>query len=114
MKRNIIAAIVCLFIIASSSAAQDKKQPKKDKVDKVNSTVPAQASKDKKNTPGCDTSFWRYVYNPERLDVLEKCKTVTGIIEESNAAEDVDQPIFLKPDKGQEKMLTKKNKKKKD
>jgi hypothetical protein len=61
----------------------------------------------------CDTSLWQYVYNPARLQVIEKCKTVTGIIEESNADEDGDQHMLLKLDKGQKHLLKEKNKKKK-
>jgi hypothetical protein len=53
------------------------------------------------------------VYNPERLQVINKCKTVTGVIEESNADEDGDQHMLLKLDKGQHELLTKRNFKKK-
>jgi len=63
---------------------------------------------------GCDTSHWKYVYNPSRLEVIQACKTVTGTIEESNADEDGDQHMLLKLDAGQEDLLTKKNRKKKD
>jgi hypothetical protein len=61
----------------------------------------------------CDPNLWKYVYNPERLQILDKCKTVTGTIEETNADEDGDQHMLLKLDKGQEKLLTKRNIKKK-
>ena len=29
----------------------------------------------------CDPAAWKFVYNPDRLQVMDKCKTVTGIIE---------------------------------
>jgi hypothetical protein len=69
--------------------------------------------KDNGTTINCDTTFWKYVYNPERLQVINKCKTVTGKIEESNADEDGDQHMLLKLDTGQEDLLTKRNFKKK-
>jgi len=62
----------------------------------------------------CDTSLWKYVYNPDRLEVIAKCKTVVGVIEESNADEDGDQHMLLKLDNGQDELLTKRNRKKKD
>ena len=73
-------------------------------------TTPA---KDTSTSADCDLSLWKYVYNPERLEIIEKCKTVTGIIEESNADEDGDQHMLLKLDSGQGDLLTKRNVKKK-
>lgn len=52
------------------------------------------------------------MYNPERLKAINKCKTVIGVIEESNIEEDRDQHMLLKLDNGQEGLLTKKNFKK--
>ncbi len=57
----------------------------------------------------CDPNLWNYVYDHERLQVLDKCKIVTGVIEETNADEDGDQHMLLKLDKGQKDLLTKKN-----
>ena len=62
----------------------------------------------------CDPGLWKYVYNPDRLQVLDKCKTVTGTITETNADEDGDQHMLLNLDKGQENLLTERNMKKKD
>lgn len=53
------------------------------------------------------------MYDASRLQVLDKCKIVTGIIEETSADEDGDQHMLLKLDKGQKDLLTKKNKIKK-
>src|ERR1051326_4172454 len=30
---------------------------------------------------GCDQTLWNHVYNPTRLQVFDKCKSVTGVIE---------------------------------
>ena len=69
-----------------------------------------QNKKQKDNTTvDCDKSFWKYVYNPSRLQVIKKCTEVTGIIEESSANEDGDQHMLLKLDDGQGDLLTKKN-----
>jgi len=53
------------------------------------------------------------VYSPKRLQQLAPCISVTGIIEESNADEDGDQHFLLKLDPGQDKLLNKRNQKKK-
>ena len=63
---------------------------------------------------GCDPNKWKFVYDPDRLEVLDKCKTVTGVITERNADEDGDEHMLLKLDKGQNKLLRKKNLTKKD
>ena len=62
---------------------------------------------------GCDASLWNHVYSPKRLEQLAPCITVTGVIDESNADEDGDQHFLLKLDPGQDKLLNKRNQKKK-
>lgn len=62
----------------------------------------------------CDSSKWKEVYDPERLQVLDRCKTVTGTITERNADEDGDEHMLLKLDKGQKELLLKKNYSKKE
>ncbi len=66
------------------------------------------------NINRCDPKLWQYVYNPDRLQVINKCMTVTGVIKESNADEDGDQHMLLKLDAGQENLLKPKNMKKKN
>ena len=62
---------------------------------------------------GCDASLWNHVYNPKRLDQLAPCISVTGVITESSADPDGDQHFLLKLDPGQEKLVNKRNLKKK-
>src|SRR6266498_1696894 len=62
----------------------------------------------------CDSKLWNFVWEPQRLDVLDKCKTVTGVIVEKNADPDGDEHMLLKLDHGQENLLKKKNYTKKD
>jgi hypothetical protein len=75
--------VVCLFSILFSSAQK--------------------ASSD------CDKNLWNFVWEPSRLQVLDKCKTVTGVIVEKNADPDGDEHMLLKLDEGQESLLQKKN-----
>ena len=46
----------------------------------------------------CDQSLWNHIYNPQRLQVVESCKTVTGIIESKRVEADGDYHIRLKLD----------------
>jgi hypothetical protein len=62
---------------------------------------------------GCDASLWNHVYSPKRLQQVAPCISVTGMIEESNVDEDGDQHFLLKLDPGQDKLLNKRNQKKK-
>ena len=57
----------------------------------------------------CDPELWKHVYNPERLKVIKDCITVTGVITESHAEADGDHHLLLKPDAGNENLLTRKN-----
>jgi len=57
----------------------------------------------------CDPEIWKHVYNPSRLKVIKDCITVSGVITESRAEPDGDQHLLLKPDAGNESLLTRKN-----
>ena len=123
IKKLLIPAILnFLFIYSSCEIKKEKKHKKKDKEEqttssdneeKSTSSNQMQNKQDNSTTFDCDTSLWKYVYNPERLEVIDKCKTVTGVIEESSANDDGDQHMLLKLDAGQEDLLIKKNTKKK-
>ncbi len=71
-------------------------------------------SEAQKTVNSCDPKLWNFVWEPERLDVFDKCKTVTGVIVEKNADPDGDEHMLLKLDAGQENLLKKKNFTKKD
>jgi hypothetical protein len=108
-----IVVISSALLLFSCEEHKEKKHKKKDKEEKEATTNEASNTKDANSSINCDTSLWRFVYDPTRLQVIDYCKTVTGIIEESNADEDGDQHMLLKLDAGQEDLLTKKNLKKK-
>lgn len=62
----------------------------------------------------CDRSLWDRVYDPLRLEVIDACKVVTGVIEEQDQNEDGDTHMLLKLDPGSPDLLAKKNYKKKN
>ena len=92
---------------------KEKKHNKNDKEEQTTSSDQTHNVQDNNTTVDCDTSLLKYVYNPERLEIVDKCKKVTGMIEESSANDDGDQHMLLKLDNGQDDLLTKKNIKKK-
>ena len=63
---------------------------------------------------GCDASLWKHVYNPTRLQQLAPCVSATGIVEESVADPDGDQHFLLKLDRGQDALVNKRNRRKKN
>jgi len=66
------------------------------------------------NAADCDASLWDRVYTPKRLQQAAVCLSATGVIDESDADPDGDQHLLLKLDPGQESLVNKRNKKKKD
>jgi hypothetical protein len=100
--------IIFVSVFTPCHAQKHKKHKKKNKEEKTSSLNESKKVKDHTSI-NCDKSFWKYVYNPSRLQVITKCVEVTGIIEESSADEDGDQHMLLKLDNGQGDLLTKKN-----
>ena len=105
--------VLLITLFSSCETKKEKKHKKKDKEEQTNSSDQTQKVQDNNTAIDCDTTFWKYVYNAERLEVLDKCKTVTGVIEESDDNEDGDHHMLLKLDSGQDDLLNKKNIKKK-
>jgi hypothetical protein len=62
----------------------------------------------------CDKKLWNFVWEPSRLEVIDQCRTVTGVIVEKKADPDGDEHMLLKLDPGQENLLKKKNYTKKE
>ncbi len=122
MKKYRLFKLAALLLIFSCSSNQNKTaalttNKATDSTSDQTQTGNAQpANTDQQTTSGasgCNEALWKHVYDPTRLQVLDKCQVVTGVIEESNADPDGDQHMLLKLDKGQKDLLTKKNKKKK-
>lgn len=77
--------------------------------------VPTQAADDMSRLAAdCNTSLWTHVYNPARLKVANRCIAVRGTVDESSADDDGDQHLLLKLDPGQDQLLKKKNRTKKN
>ena len=108
--------ILSIVVISSCEMKKEKKHKKKDKQEETSKSDAGQSLKDSADTDAlaCDPTIWKYVYDPTRLEVVDKCMTVTGVIEESSADDDGDQHMLLKLDAGQENLLKKKNIKKKN
>ena len=114
--RAILLMLLPSLFFSSCLEIKEKKHHRKDKeIEKVISDITQNVKY--KNTPdasACDPNIWKYVYNPIRLEVVNACMTVTGIIKESSADDDGDQHMLLMLDAGQENLLKKKNIKKKN
>jgi hypothetical protein len=65
-------------------------------------------------TQSCNASMWNHVYNPGRLTVVNKCITATGIVTQSTRDGDGDQHFLLKLDPGQDRLVNKHNRKKRN
>lgn len=102
-----------LFFVSSCQEKKEKKHKKKEKQEQAENSTGSKNIADDNPSIDCDTALWKYVYNRERLEVIDMCKTVTGTIQESDADEDGDQHMLLRLDSGQEDLLSKKNTKKK-
>jgi hypothetical protein len=111
-----LLAVLSLSLFISCDQKKEKKHKKKDKQEETGDAPSVQRGKDLVNTDpsACDPTIWKYVYNPTRLEVIDQCKTVIGVIEESSADDDGDQHMLLKLDAGQDNLLKKKNIKKKN
>ncbi len=53
----------------------------------------------------CDDSLWNRVYHSYRLQVLEKCKRVSGTVMKAKFEADGDAHLLIKVDSGQENLL---------
>jgi hypothetical protein len=66
------------------------------------------------HSQNCDIKLWNHVYNPNRLEVIDACKEVTGVIDEMHKEPDGDQHMLLRLDEGQQYLLKKRNLEKKN
>src|SRR5258708_14320470 len=108
MKRIEIFLLLLLVVtfVACSEVRTDVKTKSNQKEQNTQRTDSSDA--------GCDPSLWDHVYDPSILEIRDKCKVVTGVVEELGENEDGDTHLLLKLDPGQDDLLTKRNIKKKD
>ena len=107
MKKNFIWLLSLLLSCINNN-------PSKTQLSEIKSHQAKTPESVSEDSPDCDPEKWKHVYDPDRLQVLDKCKIVTGVIMERNADPDGDEHMLLKLDKGQNHLLKKKNKNKKD
>jgi len=69
----------------------------------------SQASPASFHTDGCDESMWNNVYNPGRLEVVDRCVDVTGTVAKVSKEEGGDYAIYLTLDKNYEILLNNQN-----
>jgi hypothetical protein len=58
---------------------------------------------------GCDQTLWKHVYKPQRLQLIDSCKTVSGLIESKRAEADGSLQMRLKLDPQFSDLLNKAN-----
>jgi hypothetical protein len=58
---------------------------------------------------GCDQTLWNHVYKPQRLQLVDSCKTVSGVIESKRVEADGDLKMRLKLDPQFSSLLNKAN-----
>jgi len=61
-------------------------------------TEPNTSSNVSSSQAQCDQSLWNHVYNPTRLQIVESCKTVSGVIDSIRVEQDGDYHVRLKLD----------------
>lgn len=84
---------------SSPSTGSDATNPLEGSSSPQVSSAPAIANNDNSSSLGqCDQSLWDHVYNPQRLQVVEPCKTVSGVIESIRVEQDGDYHVRLKMD----------------
>jgi len=49
-------------------------------------------------TPRCDSTLWSHVYHPQRLQIVDRCRSVTGVVTVVRPEADGDYHIALNPD----------------
>jgi len=115
IKIVFLIASLALFTSCSSERSSTSERPDKNGRAKENKTVTqTEPQSGSVNDSQCDKSLWDHVYDPSRLEVIDPCKVVTGVVDELDHNEDGDTHMLLKLDAGYEDLLLKKNKKKKE
>lgn len=111
LKFALLVALAGMLFSCQKENRQEKTEKKKSSSESPrNDTAPTAAAE----PTGCDPELWKRVYDPMRLEVLEQCKEVTGVIEGLDQNEDGDTHMLLKLDAEQGDLLKKENKKKKE
>ncbi len=97
-KIFILISIILLSIISSclTTPTEQKKTP----ISTITTTA---------NMTNCDESLWNHVWYPRRLQVIDRCRVVTGVVENISIRGDGDEHISLKLDPEYTNLLNQKN-----
>jgi hypothetical protein len=97
-KIFILISIILLSIISSciTTPTEQKKTP----ISTITTTA---------NMTNCDESLWNHVWYPPRLQVIERCRVVTGIVGNISIRGDGDEHIGLKLDSQYTNLVNQKN-----
>lgn len=97
-KIFILISIILLSIISSciTTPTEQKKAP----IPTITTTA---------NMTNCDESLWNHVWYPSRLQVIDRCRIVTGVVENISIRGDGDEHISLKLDPEYTNLLNQKN-----
>jgi len=115
ISRVILISVITVLVIATSILPLTQRNAKafslldafknlfKKKLPPSQQQQPSPGSSSATNNVGtssgkCDQSLWNHVYHPSRLQIVDPCKTVSGIIESKKVEKDGDYHIRLKAD----------------
>src|ERR1051325_1490884 len=89
--------------VSSSSSSSPSPSSESNDGSRLGSTTPLLRSPITPSTVStssseCDQTLWNHVYNPTRLQVVDNCKSVTGVIESKRVEKDGDFHIRVKLD----------------
>ncbi len=101
-----IAGVLCLLAVMAVVASAEPPKKRNRKV-----VIPAatrQAAHAHAAT-GCDASLWEHVYHKQRLVVVERCVSVTGVIKHKKPEADGDEHIQMLLDPSDDALLNDRN-----
>ncbi len=101
-----IAGVLCLAVGLVMVAST---QPPKKKSKKVVVPAATRQAAHAHAATGCDASLWEHVYHKQRLVVVERCVSVTGVIKHKKSEADGDEHIQLLLDPGDDALLNDRN-----
>lgn len=98
---------------SSSSSSSSNTTPSSSNPTSTSPPIPStqKTSPTSTQTPACDNSLWSHVYHPQRLKILDQCKTVSGVIKSIKKEADGDFHIQLKLDSQYSSLINTANKK---
>jgi hypothetical protein len=102
-KTGLMIALSLLTILAAFACSE------KPKVRVPMVSLGAQSSTAAFHAEGCDESLWSHIYNPGRLEVIDRCVSITGTVVKVSKEEGGDYAIQIAVDKNYEILLNNQN-----